>query len=161
MTAPTRIITSGPGTTAILAVVVVVGGLLLGDARAVESPRPAVAPFKPREAQAHQKKWAEHLATSVEQSNSLGMTMMLIPPGEFLMGSSPEQIETALHWLTMVPRVAQGEADRIRNEEQPQHRVLLTRPIRIGRTEVTVGQYRRFVTATNYVTETERFGGGN
>lgn len=160
MTTPTRIIRSGPGTTAVSATVVAVG-LLLGDARAFESPRSATAPFTSAEAKAHQKQWAAHLATSVEQQNSLGMTMVLIPPGEFLMGSSPEQVETALHWLTMVPRVAPGEAERVRNEEQPQHRVLLTRPIRIGRTEVTVGQYRRFVTATNYVTETERFGGGN
>ncbi len=137
-------------------------GLLVGSERTARSAPPsAVAPFDSRQAKAHQTAWAEHLATTVEQQNSLQMTLVLIPPGEFLMGSSPEQVELALRWLTTIPRVAPGEADRIRNEEQPQHRVVLTRPIRMGQTEVTIGQFRRFVRAANYVTETERCGGGN
>lgn len=145
-----------------LAVMTALVGLFVGDACAAESaPPPAVAPFTADQAKAHQATWAEHLATSVERQNSLDMTVVLIPPGEFIMGSSSEQVEFTLHWLTTIPRSAPGEADRIRNEEQPQHRVVLTRAIRIGRTEVTVGQYRRFVTATSYVTETELFGGGN
>lgn len=145
-----------------LAVMAAVVFLFVGDARAARPVPPrAVAPFAADQAKAHQATWAEHLATSVEQQNSLDMTIVLIPPGEFMMGSSPEQIEFALHWLTTIPRVAPGEADRIRNEEQPQHRVVLTQPIGIGRTEVTIGQFRRFVEATNYVTETQRCGGGN
>jgi formylglycine-generating enzyme len=124
-------------------------------------PPPAVAPFSAAHAKAHQEAWARHLGIAVETINGLGMTLVLIPPGEFAMGSSPEQVEDALAQLKNVPRVAPGEADRIRNEEQPQHRVVLTRPMRIGRTEVTLGQFRRFVEAEKYVTETERFGGGD
>lgn len=125
------------------------------------APPPAVAPFSTAKARAHQAAWAESLGVAVEARNSLGMTLVLIPPGEFQMGSSPEQIEHALEWLKTLPRAAPGEAERIRNEEQPQHRVVLSQPFRLGRTEVTVGQYRRFVDATQYVTETERFRGGN
>ncbi|HVX60481.1 MAG TPA: SUMF1/EgtB/PvdO family nonheme iron enzyme, partial [Pirellulales bacterium] len=45
--------------------------------------------------------------------------------------------------------------------EAPAHRVKISRPFLIGATEITVAQYRRFVDATAYVTETERFGGGD
>ena len=125
------------------------------------APPSAIAPFATPIAKAHQAVWAAHLSVAVEAKNVLGMTLVLIPPGEFLMGSTPEQVEHALQWLKALPRAAPGEAERIRNEEQPQHRVVFPRPFRIGRTEVTVGQYRRFVETTRYVTETERFGGGN
>jgi formylglycine-generating enzyme required for sulfatase activity len=36
-----------------------------------------------------------HLGVPVEYENSIGMKFRLIPPGEFLMGSTPEEIETA------------------------------------------------------------------
>jgi len=130
-------------------------------AAACAAPPPAVAPFSADQARAHQGAWARQLGAKVETVNTLGMTLVLIPPGEFAMGSSAEQVEVALERLGQVPRVASGEADRIRDEEQPQHRVVLTRPMRMGRTEVTVGQFRQFVEAAKYVTETERFGGGN
>jgi formylglycine-generating enzyme required for sulfatase activity len=132
-----------------------------GDGATIAAPPPAVAPFPAEQARQHQEAWARHLGTSVETTNLLGMTLVLIPPGEFRMGSSADQTAAALEQLRTVPRVASGEADRIRNEEQPQHRVVLTRPIRIGRTEVTLGQFRRFVDDAKYATETERFGGGN
>lgn len=32
------------------------------------------------------------LGTTVEQKNSIGMPLVLIPPGEFLLGSTDEQI---------------------------------------------------------------------
>jgi len=127
----------------------------------IAAPPPAVAPFSAEQAQVHQEAWARHLGTAVKTTNTLGMTLVLIPPGEFAMGSSPEQAAGALEQLRTVPRAAPGEADRIRREEQPQHRVALTHPMRIGRTEVTVGQFRKFVEDAKYVTETERFGGGN
>ncbi len=55
------------------------------------SPKPLVAPFDTKQAHAGQAAWAKHLGTKVETINSVGMRMTLIPPGEFLMGSTPEQ----------------------------------------------------------------------
>jgi formylglycine-generating enzyme required for sulfatase activity len=46
-------------------------------------------------------------------------------------------------------------------EEGPRHEVTLTRPFYLGKHEVTVGQFRRFVEATKYITDGERNGGGN
>jgi formylglycine-generating enzyme required for sulfatase activity len=56
-------------------------------------------------------------------TNSLGMNLVLIPAGEFLMGS-PD-----------------SDADA-RDNEKPQHRVRITRPFYLGATAVTQGQYR-------------------
>lgn len=55
----------------------------------------AIAPFDAKSARDHQEAWAKYLNVPVEQENSLGMRLVLIPPGEFAMGSTPEQIEHA------------------------------------------------------------------
>ncbi|HVW36040.1 MAG TPA: SUMF1/EgtB/PvdO family nonheme iron enzyme, partial [Pirellulales bacterium] len=97
----------------------------------------------------------------VEKPNSIGMRLVLIPPGEFTMGSTPEQIAAA----KKIAEEDGGDAKdwtRDRTEaEAPAHRVKISRPFLIGATEVTVAEYRRFVDASRYVTETERFGGGD
>ncbi|NUQ62233.1 MAG: DUF1080 domain-containing protein [Pirellulales bacterium] len=58
------------------------------DARG--APSAAVAPFNAAEANWHQKTWARHLQLPVRLANSIGMTLVLIPPGEFDMGSTEE-----------------------------------------------------------------------
>jgi formylglycine-generating enzyme required for sulfatase activity/WD40 repeat protein len=121
----------------------------------------AMAPFDEKQARAHQEAWAAHLKVPVEQKNSLGMSLVLVPPGEFTMGSAPEQIAAA---KKSAGQENEGDLNwtlgRI-EAEAPAHRVKIRRPFLVGATEVAVGQYRRFVEATSYVTETERFGGGH
>lgn len=68
--------------------------------------------------------------------NSIGMTMVWIRPGEFMMGSSP------------------GEKDR--DPDEVLHRVRITRPFYLSAFEVTVGQFRRFVEETGYVPGSEK-----
>ena len=74
-------------------------------------------------------------------TNSIGMKLVLIPAGEFLMGSPDSDKDAS-------------------DEEKPQHRVRITRPFYLGATEVTAGQFRRFVEQTGYRTEAERDGTG-
>ncbi|MHC4974023.1 MAG: formylglycine-generating enzyme family protein [Planctomycetota bacterium] len=69
--------------------------------------------------------------------NSIGMTLVLIPEGEFRMGSPA------------------SDTDQQPNESPP-HRVRITRPFYLGRHEVTVANFRAFVEATGYRTEAER-----
>jgi formylglycine-generating enzyme required for sulfatase activity len=120
----------------------------------------AKAPFDTRQAKALQDAWAKRLGTTVTSTNSLGTTMVLIPPGEFLMGSSDEQIEAALKMATEL-KIDQRTQDRIRNQERPQHRMLLAGAYLLAATEVTIAQFRTFVTATGYRTEAEVLGTGN
>ncbi len=74
-------------------------------------------------------------------TNTVGMKLLRIEPGSFLMGS-PDSDDMA-------------EAD-----EKPQHRVEVTKPFYLGATEVTVGQFRRFVEAEGYKTDAEKDGKG-
>jgi formylglycine-generating enzyme required for sulfatase activity len=104
--------------------------------------KPLVAPFGAAEARAARKAWASYLGVKETEKNSLGMDLLLIPPGEFMMGS-PD-----------------GEKERYQDEVQ--HKVKLTTAYYLGTTEVTVGQFRDFVEAAKYKTEAETDGkGGN
>ena len=126
-----------------------------------DQPPPAIAPFDAQQARAQQEAWGKYLGVPVEQKNSLGMTLALIPPGEFLMGSTPEQRaagEKRAEDAKLSPN--SWELARLK-EEVPQHRVALSRPFLLGTTEVTIGQFRRFVDATKYATEAEQFGFGS
>ena len=123
-----------------------------------DQPAPAIAPFTAEEAKQHQEAWAEHLGTEVETTNSIGMTMRVIPPGEFLMGSSEEELAKLLEEAK-----EQNPNDRYSNNilrERPQHRVTLTKPYRLAAREVTRGQFRQFVDATGYQTDAEKDGKG-
>jgi formylglycine-generating enzyme required for sulfatase activity/serine/threonine protein kinase len=102
------------------------------------APRLAVAPFDAQKAKEHQAAWAKHLGVPVEMTNSIGMKLVLIPPGEFEMGSSKELIEEELK---------AHSADQWYKEhlpgEHPQHRVRITRPFYLGTYLVTQGEYQR------------------
>jgi formylglycine-generating enzyme required for sulfatase activity/serine/threonine protein kinase/Leucine-rich repeat (LRR) protein len=129
-----------------------------GDDSPTELPRAvpplAIAPFDAKQARAHQEAWAKHLGTTVETTNSVGAKMVLIPPGEFLMGSSDEQVEAALKVADEI-NAGQPTKDRIQNAERPQHKVVLTKPFLMGATEVTIGQFKKF-SAAGYQTEGEK-----
>ncbi len=101
-----------------------------------DAPPPAIAPFDATQAKQHQEAWAAYLKVPVEYTNSLGMKFVLIPPGEFIMGSTPAEIEEALQ----VAGTNTYQQELIRGET-PQHKVILTRPIYFGVHEVTQQQY--------------------
>ncbi len=91
-------------------------------AEAQKPPPLAVEPFNADEAKAHQEVWAEQIDQPVEVTNSIGMELRLIPPGEFMMGS---------------PETEQGRRD----SEGPRHRVQITNPFYLGSYEVTQAEY--------------------
>jgi formylglycine-generating enzyme required for sulfatase activity len=73
-------------------------------------------------------------------TNSLGMKLVPIPAGEFLMGSPATE-----------PRRAPNEG--------PPRRLTIPRPFYLGAHLVTVGQFRGFAEATGYRTDAEKSGG--
>ena len=89
-----------------------------------------------------------------EITNSIGMKLKLIPAGEFLMGSakSPQEI---LRMFDLRESFPVNFAN-----EHPQHKVRITKPFYFGVHEVTVGQFRQFVEATDYKTDAEKDGRG-
>ena len=95
----------------------------------------AVAPFNQAVASARQKAWARYLKTAVQTANEVGMKLVLIPPGQFTMGS-PE-----------------SEGRRLLNETQ--HRVRITKPFYVAAAPVTKGQFARFVAGAGYKTDAE------
>ncbi len=74
-------------------------------------------------------------------TNSIGMNMVLIPAGKFLMGSPDKDMDA-------------------KGDETPPHPVRITRPFYLGVTEVTRGQFRQFVDEVAYQTEAEKEGKG-
>jgi formylglycine-generating enzyme required for sulfatase activity len=87
--------------------------------------------------------------------NSLGMPFVLVPAGEFMMGSDESPESLAQTWPAYERKRFTDIAD-----EAPVHRVRITRAFYLGRTEVTVGQFRRFLEASGYVPESVADGTG-
>lgn len=115
----------------------------------------AKAPFTAMQARTHQEAWAKHLGTTVETENTVGAKMVIIPPGEFLMGSSDEQITAAAKEMEE-STARQTVIDHIQKSERPQHRVMITKPFLMGATEVTLGQFKKFIAATERQTTGEK-----
>ncbi len=80
----------------------------------------------------------------VEFTNSIGAKFVLIPPGEFLMGTSDEELPALLE---LARRDGEGWELTFFPTEAPQHRVRITRPYYLGMHEVTRGDFQRFVTS--------------
>ncbi len=102
------------------------------------APAPAIAPFDAAQAKKHQEEWAAFLKVPVEYQNGIGLKFRLIPPGEFLMGSTDEEVEDSLSY---VPGDKHWQ-ECIRNQA-PRHKVILTQPYYLGIYEVTQGDYER------------------
>src|SRR5262245_37551769 len=93
-----------------------------------------------------------------KHTNSLGMKFVLIPAGDFLMGSPPEEInalvkeyrEAKFHdWYQTSPP-----------SEGNQRKVTISRAFYLGIHEVTLKDFRAFVDATGYKTTAEKSGRG-
>jgi formylglycine-generating enzyme required for sulfatase activity len=104
-------------------------------------PAMAVAPFDARQAKEHQQAWAKHLGVPVETTNSIGMKLALIPPGEFDMGSTQEEVDRLLGEARQ-NNLPQYYIDRL-PAEAPRHRARITRAFYLGVCEVTQAQYER------------------
>jgi len=89
-------------------------------------------------------------------TNSIGMKLATIPPGEFMMGSSQEDADVALK--QMKERRAHEWYLQSPPSETPGHRVRITKPFYFGGFEVTLGDYKKFAEATAYRTTAEKDG---
>jgi formylglycine-generating enzyme required for sulfatase activity len=83
-------------------------------------------------------------------TNAVGAEMVYIPPGEFMLGSTKEEREWALK--------DRGNMAMIELEGAAPRRAVIERGFWMGRTEVTVGQWKQFVKETGYATDGEKRG---
>jgi formylglycine-generating enzyme required for sulfatase activity len=107
--------------------------------RQYPAPPLAIAPFDASEAREHQRRWADYLGVPVVMANSMGMKLVLVPPGEFEMGSNEEEID-------FCRRIGEN-----RNEskyyfiglqgEGPRHHIRMIKPYYLGMFEVTQGEF--------------------
>jgi serine/threonine protein kinase/formylglycine-generating enzyme required for sulfatase activity len=102
------------------------------------APPPAIAPFNLDQAKKHQEDWAAYLKVPVAYTNSIGMNFVLIPPGEFTMGSTPVETEEAL-----ASAADETYLQACIRSEAPQHKVILTQPVFLGVHEVTQEQFEK------------------
>ena len=102
-------------------------------------PPPLVAPFDAQAIKRSQQAWARHLGLPVEHTNMIGMVCVLIPPGEFDMGSTQADQDRLIQ-EARERKLPQWYLDCI-PDEHPQHRVKITRPFYISKYEVTVAQF--------------------
>lgn len=123
-------------------------------------PPTAVAPLNAQQARAHQEAWATHLGTKVETTNSVGAKMILIPPGEFLMGSTDEQVAAALKMADEF-KISPRDRERMEQNERPRHRAVVTQPFLMSATETTIAEFRQFTDSKMYRTEAEVLGFGD
>lgn len=90
----------------------------------------------------------------VDLGGGVTLELVYIPPGQFRLGSTPEERA----WATGI----EGGATPGTSREKPEGD---SRPAQVkqgfwmGRTEVSVGQFRRFTEETGYVTDAEKPGG--
>ncbi|GAB5407005.1 MAG: formylglycine-generating enzyme family protein [Aureliella sp.] len=87
-------------------------------------------------------------------TNSVGMIMIEITPGTYQRGFDTSGGRSN----TFTQKHPYSTAQIFKNES-PAHQVAITKRFAISTTEVTVGQFRAFVTATGYKTDAENEGG--
>jgi len=91
------------------------------------SPQLRSAPYDREVAWTLQEEWAAWLGRPMHQTNAVQMDLVLIPPGEFVMGSPESELE--------------------RSEEEIQHRVRITQPFYLGAYPVTQAEFARVMHA--------------
>ncbi len=105
-------------------------------------PQPALAPFDAAAAKRSQRAWANYLGLPVQRKVSLGqgvsLTLVLIPPGEYSRGSPDDEPHQENHDHQLATKIKRG--------------------FYLGSIEVTVEQFRAFVTLENYCTDAEKAG---
>lgn len=95
------------------------------------------------------------ISSSAKLVDSVGMKFVLIPSGEFFMGNK----DTTLELIKDFPKY---EVSRIvaLDDERPLHQVKVSQSFYLGVNEVTLGQFAKFLSETNYLPESMNDGKG-
>ena len=125
--------------------------------------RPKIGPFKSDQARKIQLDWSAYLDRQVVETVSADMRFVLIPPGDFEMGTTRDMVR--LQMLEFAKKFKDkgppGQIASFLQSESPQHSVRIGKPFYLGECEVTVAQFGQFVASEAYKTipEQSRKGG--
>lgn len=88
-------------------------------------------------------------------TNTLGIKLIMIPAGEFMMGNA-ETVES------LAKAFPHYESKRIEGlgDEKPYHKVRITKPFYFAVHELTIGQFKEFSKQADFKSEAERDGTG-
>ncbi len=145
-----------PGTI-VISLVVVIAYLLVRDRdgvpRSVKRELPPIvsaldAAVEKNEVQQLQIQWSDYLGIEVNQVSRTGIPLVLVPPGEFMMGATASDIADQPFVSSMHPAGGQNMI--------PRHKVSISRPMLVGVYEISVGQFREFVKETQHTTDAEK-----
>ncbi len=81
-------------------------------------------------------------------TTSTGMELVWIPPGEFMLGSTQEEKDWAIR--------NGANNGWVKTEGAQPQQAVIKEGFWLGKTEVTVGQWKQFAAATSYVTDGEK-----
>jgi formylglycine-generating enzyme required for sulfatase activity len=87
--------------------------------------------------------------------NTIDMRLVLIPAGEFEMGTETDEVRAVIE-----SNPPNETLSKFLTSESPRHRVKISRAFYLSTREVTLGQFRKFIAKTGFKTEAERDGKG-
>ena len=91
----------------------------------------------------------------IDLGEDVMLEVVYLPPGEFMMGSSPDEKK----WATGIEGGAQPGTNRESFEGEEPRLTRVKHGCWMGRTEVSVGQFKRFALESKYVTDAEKSDG--
>ncbi len=109
---------------------------------------PSLAEYPLADPAGYQQRWAKHLKLPVAATDDSGLAFVLVPPGRFVMGT----LDAELQPLLAVERDPERWARLVAEQAKPME---IAKGFYLGATEVTVGQFRRFIDATKRSTYAE------
>jgi formylglycine-generating enzyme required for sulfatase activity/tRNA A-37 threonylcarbamoyl transferase component Bud32 len=94
-------------------------------------------------ARAYQQMWANGLGAPLSQTNSIGMRFVLIPPGEFEMGSTDQEIAADVE--SRKKYTEDSWSCKLLLSEGPRHSVKISKPFYLAMFDVTQGEYQAVI----------------
>ena len=94
----------------------------------------------------------QNTVKKLDLGGGVSLEVIYIPPGEFMMGSTPEEKA----WATGIEGGATPGTSREGFEGEKPRLTRVKNAFWMGRTEVSYGQFRRFIEETGYVTDAEK-----